>query len=285
MRVTFARDRRRSAATTWSSWHRRGPRSRAGRSARIRARSSSRRRGCERRSIGPTARVTFADSAGGSCSRNHRRGHHLTPAVVQGEATLQVQQTWQAKDDESLYGLGQRQEGKLDIKGYDFDPLAAQHRRPRPVARVEPRLRHPLGQHGAVEVRRHRAVRDRFRPSALVDVSKQTPAVRGLGRHSVVAPVTGDYQFQTYSNGSTQRVARRHAADRSLQAELGHRVRPVQGPARRRASAIRSRSPTAAARRSAVAGRRRRRARRRHCGRKSATASTTTSSTVRRSTR
>ena len=40
---------------------------------------------------------------------------------MQGEETFHVQQLWQASDEESLYGLGQRQEGKLDVKGYDFD--------------------------------------------------------------------------------------------------------------------------------------------------------------------
>jgi hypothetical protein len=66
-------------------------------------------------------RVTFADSSGRIVLAESAAGHRLTPAVVQGEETLQVQQTWQAQNDESLYGLGQRQEGALDIKGYDFD--------------------------------------------------------------------------------------------------------------------------------------------------------------------
>ena len=40
---------------------------------------------------------------------------------MQGEATYNVRQMWRAGPGESLYGLGQRQEGKLDLKGYDLD--------------------------------------------------------------------------------------------------------------------------------------------------------------------
>src|SRR5262245_26810094 len=65
--------------------------------------------------------VTFADTSGRSLLAEAAGGHIITPADVQGEKTAHVQQIWQANDGESLYGLGQRQEGKLNIKGYDFD--------------------------------------------------------------------------------------------------------------------------------------------------------------------
>jgi hypothetical protein len=39
--------------------------------------------------------------------------------------------------------------------------------------------------------------------SALVDAREESPAVRGL-QGTIVAPKTGDYQFQTYSNGTTK---------------------------------------------------------------------------------
>ena len=65
--------------------------------------------------------VSFADSTGKIILAEASDAHLLTPAVVQGEETFHVQQLWQASDDESLYGLGQRQEGKLNVKGYDFD--------------------------------------------------------------------------------------------------------------------------------------------------------------------
>jgi alpha-D-xyloside xylohydrolase len=64
--------------------------------------------------------VSFADVAGRPILAESGR-HQMTPATVQGESTYNVQQMWRATPDESLYGLGQRQEGKLDIKGYDFD--------------------------------------------------------------------------------------------------------------------------------------------------------------------
>jgi alpha-D-xyloside xylohydrolase len=65
--------------------------------------------------------VTFTDAAGRTILAEAPGGHVMTPATVQGENTFHVQQRWQANDGESLYGLGQRQEGKLDLKGYDLD--------------------------------------------------------------------------------------------------------------------------------------------------------------------
>jgi len=65
--------------------------------------------------------VTFADAAGKAILAEVPGGHVMTPATIQGEQTFNVQQRWKANDGESLYGLGQRQEGKLDLKGYDLD--------------------------------------------------------------------------------------------------------------------------------------------------------------------
>jgi alpha-D-xyloside xylohydrolase len=65
--------------------------------------------------------VSFADAAGRPILDEAGGAHMLTPATAQGESTHHVQQKWRANDGESLYGLGQRQEGKLDIKGYDLD--------------------------------------------------------------------------------------------------------------------------------------------------------------------
>ena len=48
-------------------------------------------------------------------------GRTLTPAEVQDVQTFHVRQQWEPNADESLYGLGQRQIGILDIKGYDLD--------------------------------------------------------------------------------------------------------------------------------------------------------------------
>lgn len=55
----------------------------------------------------------LAEKAGG--------GRTLTAATVQKEQTSNVRQEWQPNADESLYGLGQHQQGLLDIKDYDLD--------------------------------------------------------------------------------------------------------------------------------------------------------------------
>ena len=55
--------------------------------------------------------VSFADAAGRPIVEEVSGAHSLTPATVQGEATYNVRQMWRAVPAESLYGLGQRQEG------------------------------------------------------------------------------------------------------------------------------------------------------------------------------
>ena len=98
--------------------------------------------------------VAFADASGRQILAEAPGGHRITPADVQGEQTSHVQQVWQANDDESIYGLGQRQEGKLNVKG-TISISAAQHRRPGPCS-SRAAATDPLGQYRAVEVRRHR---------------------------------------------------------------------------------------------------------------------------------
>jgi len=68
-----------------------------------------------------TGAISFLDSAGNPILIEKRGGRSLTPAEVQGEKTLHVQQEWESSADESLYGLGQNQLGLVDIKGYDLD--------------------------------------------------------------------------------------------------------------------------------------------------------------------
>lgn len=64
-------------------------------------------------------RVAFFDAAGSPILSEGVRA--MTPGEVQGESVLTVQQTWNAQDQESLYGLGQHQYNLLDIKGYPID--------------------------------------------------------------------------------------------------------------------------------------------------------------------
>ena len=131
--------------------------------------------------------VAFADSSGRMILAEAADGHRLTPADVQGDQTFHVQQIWRSNGDESLYGLGQRQEGKLDIKGYDFDLWQRNT-----VVEV------PM----FVSSRGYGILWDNTAPSKWGDIGPFEPL--SSTAESITAPVTGDYQFQTYSNGSTQ---------------------------------------------------------------------------------
>ena len=68
-----------------------------------------------------TGAVSFFDANGKLILAEKADGRTLTPAEVQGEQTFHVRQQWEPNADESLYGLGQRQIGILDIKGWDLD--------------------------------------------------------------------------------------------------------------------------------------------------------------------
>ena len=68
-----------------------------------------------------TGAVAFFDAAGRPIAAERAGGRSLAPATVMGEATHHVRQQWQAYDDEHLYGLGQHQQGLVDIKGTDFE--------------------------------------------------------------------------------------------------------------------------------------------------------------------
>jgi len=145
--------------------------------------------------------VTFADASGRTILAEAPGGHRITPADVQGERTSHVQQVWKANDGESLYGLGQRQEGKLNVKGYDFDLWQRNTVVEVPVF-VSSRGYGILWDNTAPSKFGDIAPFEAIPASALVDVTAQSPAVRGFDG-TIVAPSTGDYQFQTYSNGWT----------------------------------------------------------------------------------
>jgi alpha-D-xyloside xylohydrolase len=63
--------------------------------------------------LAPDGTPILAEKVGG--------GRTLTAATIQDEATNNVRQEWEPSDDEALYGLGQHQDGLLDIKGHDLD--------------------------------------------------------------------------------------------------------------------------------------------------------------------
>ncbi|HEY2433258.1 MAG TPA: TIM-barrel domain-containing protein [Vicinamibacterales bacterium] len=131
--------------------------------------------------------VAFADASGHPILAEAADGHRLTAAEVQGEQTFHVQQVWKANDDESIYGLGQRQEGKLDIKGYDLD-----------LWQRNTVVELPM----FVSSRGYGILWDNTAPSKFGDIAPFEALPATADR--VTAPVTGDYQFQTYSNGETK---------------------------------------------------------------------------------
>ena len=101
---------------------------------------------------------------------------------------------WRADAGESLYGLGQRQEGKLDIKGYDLDLWQ------RNTVVEIPFLVSSRG-YGILwdntSFTKFGDIRP-FEPMPGLNLADAHTPSGAIGE--IVAPVTGDYQFQTYSN-------------------------------------------------------------------------------------
>jgi len=192
-----------------------------------------------------TGAVSFADEKGTPILAEKPGSRELTPATVQDEATFHVRQSWLANPDESLYGLGQRQEGILDLKGYDLElwqrnmvvavPFLVSSRgygllwdntsvtkfgdvRPFeaiPAAQLFDVRGQPGGLSQGTFTSTDSALQDPA-PSASIVLGRGGAAAGGAGRGrgnaaairgwqgEVLAPVTGDYQFQTYSNGDAK---------------------------------------------------------------------------------
>jgi alpha-D-xyloside xylohydrolase len=181
--------------------------------------------------------VSFADGAGRPIAAEAAGGREMEAAEVQGDQTFHVQQQWKAQAGESLYGLGQMQLGITDIKGYDLDmwqhntnivvpflvsskgygilwdntsftrfgDLRAFEAIPADV------LYDADGKQGGLTM----APIDGSVPAtqtAEIGITMRRPAGGGrpapLKRQrwegSILAPKTGDYQFQAYSNGGIQ---------------------------------------------------------------------------------
>jgi alpha-D-xyloside xylohydrolase len=187
-----------------------------------------------------TGAVSFADANGHPILSETSGSRTLEPATVQGEDTFHVQQSWKSQAGESLYGLGQMQLGITDIRGYDLDLW--QHNTNivvpflvssegygilwdntsftrfgdlRPFVAVPAgNLYDASGVQGGLTV----APIDGSEPARqTADISvnmRMNRAVQGGGRPvplkhqrwegSILAPATGDYQFQAYSNGGIQ---------------------------------------------------------------------------------
>jgi alpha-D-xyloside xylohydrolase len=182
-----------------------------------------------------TGDVSFLDLAGRPVVAEQKGARLITPANVQGEATFNVRQAWSANADESLYGLGQHQLGIVDLKGYDVDlwqyntnvvvPFLVSNRGygilwdnnsfsrfgdlrdfvPIPAEC----LLDDLGHAGGLSTGTFTAdAPDTMMSVQLAaDLSLAQPPPRGANAAShrwvgmLTPPASGDYQFQTYSNG------------------------------------------------------------------------------------
>src|SRR5262245_46846879 len=184
----------------------------------------------------PDGAVTFADKSGRTILAESPGAHVMTAATVQGENTFNVQQRWQSDADESLYGLGQRQEGKLDIKGYDLDlwqrnmvvavPFLVSSRgygilwdntsftkfgdirqfEAIPAANLIDAQGNPGGLSQGTLAPETGELQN-AQPAATIAIGAAGRGGRGAPPPmrawvgEIMAPATGDYQFQTYSNG------------------------------------------------------------------------------------
>ncbi|MES1194414.1 MAG: hypothetical protein ABUL65_00880, partial [Opitutus sp.] len=132
-------------------------------------------------------------------------GRSLTAATVQKEQTSNVRQEWQPNVDESLYGLGQHQQGLLDIKDYDLDF----HQYNTEV--FVPFLASSRGYGILWDNTSFTRFGDLAQPVQIPSVGYQTDGnLTGASTGSVnlqaqiQAPTTGDYPFYAHSSGPIQ---------------------------------------------------------------------------------
>jgi alpha-D-xyloside xylohydrolase len=149
--------------------------------------------------------VTFADASGHVLLAEKQRS--VVAATVEGEATHHVRQEWLPAPDESLYGLGQHQQGILDIKGVDID-----------LRQYNTEVAIPF----FVSSRGYGVLWDNPSYTRWGDLSEATPLPGTSGLYAsvgapgdlatasgsidwsgtVTAPVAGDYTLRTYFTGS-----------------------------------------------------------------------------------
>jgi alpha-D-xyloside xylohydrolase len=150
--------------------------------------------------LDPTGQPLLAEMAGS--------GRTLTPTTVQGEQTNNVRQEWQPASDESLYGLGQHQQGHFDIKGYDLDL------RQDNTEVFIPFLVSSQGYGVLWDNTSYTRFGDLGQPQQIPGVTyvanDPNNTVTGASTGTVdwqgmvTAPVTGDYEFFTYASGNLQ---------------------------------------------------------------------------------
>ena len=156
-----------------------------------------------------TGAVTFRDAAGRPILAERPGGRTLDPATVMGEATFHVRQQWEPNAGESLYGLGQHQQDLLDIKDHDLE-----------LRQTNTEISVPF----LVSSRGYGILWDNTSFSRFGDLAPAVPLPGATGLYpaapgaqpgdlamsprgtadwsgTVTAPVTGDYDFRTYSSG------------------------------------------------------------------------------------
>ena len=249
-----------------------------------------------------SGKISFADAAGRPILTE--RGRALEPANVMGESTFHVSQQWEPAAGESLYGLGQHQQGLLDLKDIDLD-----------LHQVNGEIFIPF----LVSSRGYGLLWDNTSLTRFGDLGEAVPlpvpetaglyaagvragsgdvalSARGTVDWSgtVTAPATGDYLFRAYSSGAIKltvdgRVVVDHFRQGWLAAEdlarvslrAGQRVPIKVELAEQTGWRSPSRGePTSASRSSSCSGSRRSPTGPPRSGRRSETASTTPSSTV-----
>lgn len=182
-----------------------------------------------------TGAVTFLDPQGRVILAERAGGRSVDATNVDGQKTFHIRQQWEPNPGEALQGLGQHQLGVVDLQGYDLDlwqrntnvavPFFVSNRgygifwdNPsftrfgdlRPFAAIPARcLLDDSGATGGL-TRALLPVASPTKPQDRVTTADLTyrfdyiehfvqPTIRYTG--SLVAPESGEYQLQTYSNG------------------------------------------------------------------------------------
>ena len=179
-----------------------------------------------------TGAVSFFDAKGRPILAETADGRTITPAQVQGEQTFHVRQQWEPNADESLYGLGQRQIGIIDIKGYDLDlwqhnthvvvPFLVSSRgygvlwdnlsftrfgdlrefESIPASCLMDASKQPGGLTACTfSSDRPDQLQNPHATSDVSFISKERTHVWHRWEGEIIPPATGDYQIKTYSNG------------------------------------------------------------------------------------
>ena len=154
-----------------------------------------------------TGTVTFRDANGQPILAEKPNGRALVAATRHGEQVKNVRQEWSANFDESLYGLGQHQNGLIDIKGIDLD-----------LHQSNTEVFIPF----MVSSKGYGILWDNTSFTRFGDLSEPVPLPDTTGLYatggrpgdvapgagtvnwtgSITPPVTGDYTFRTYSTGA-----------------------------------------------------------------------------------